>query len=141
MQHKLALIALRKSVASKPCPADEVPCGRFWINGNRLGEMRLVFAEWKPGTRRLLESLYKLCCCLVAKSCRTLCNPVDCSLPASSVHGIFQARMFEWVAISSSRGSSHPRDRTRGVFCLSRTGKRILYHHATWEALYCGSVV
>ena len=41
---------------------------------------------------------------LVAKSCPTLCNPVDCSLPGSSVHGIFQARIPEWVAISSSRG-------------------------------------
>ena len=43
---------------------------------------------------------------LVAKSCLTLCNPVDCSPPGSSVHGISQARILEWVAISSSRGSS-----------------------------------
>ena len=41
-----------------------------------------------------------------------LCNPMDCSLPASSVHGIFQARVLEWVAISFSRGSSWPRGRT-----------------------------
>ena len=40
-----------------------------------------------------------------------LCNPMDCSLPGSSVHGIFQARVLEWVAISFSRGSSQPRDR------------------------------
>ena len=40
------------------------------------------------------------------KSCPTLCNPMDCSLPGSSVHGIFQARVLEWVAISFSRGSS-----------------------------------
>ena len=39
----------------------------------------------------------------VAQSCPTLCNPVDCSLPGSSVHGIFQARILEWVAISFSR--------------------------------------
>ena len=37
-------------------------------------------------------------------SCLTLCNPMDCSLPGSSVHGIFQARVLEWVAISFSRG-------------------------------------
>ena len=43
---------------------------------------------------------------LVAKSCLTLCNLVDCSPPGSSVHGISQARILEWVAISSSRGSS-----------------------------------
>ena len=41
------------------------------------------------------------CCCLVTKSCLTLCEPVDCSLPGSSVHGIFQARILEWVAIPS----------------------------------------
>jgi len=40
-----------------------------------------------------------------------LCNPMDCSLPGSSVHGIFQARVLEWVAITFSRGSSQPRDR------------------------------
>ena len=42
----------------------------------------------------------------VAQSCPTLCDPMDCSLPGSSVHGIFQARVLEWVAISFSRGSS-----------------------------------
>ena len=50
--------------------------------------------------------------CEVAPSCPTLCNPVDCSLPGSSVHGILQARVLEWVAISFSRGSSWPRDQT-----------------------------
>ena len=49
----------------------------------------------------------------VSQSCLTLCDPVDCSLPGSSVHGIHQARVMEWVAISFSRGSSQPRDRTR----------------------------
>ena len=50
--------------------------------------------------------------CEVAQSCPTLCNPMDCCLPGFSVHGIFQARVLEWVAISFSRGSSRPRDRT-----------------------------
>ena len=49
---------------------------------------------------------------LVTKSCLTLCDLKDCSLPGSSLHWIFQARMLEWVAISFSRGSSQPRDRT-----------------------------
>ena len=48
----------------------------------------------------------------VAQSCPTLCNPIDCSLPGSSVHEILQARILEWVAISFSRGSSWPRDQT-----------------------------
>ena len=49
----------------------------------------------------------------VAQSCLTLCDPMDCSsLPGSSAHGIFQAIVLEWIAISFSRGSSQPRDRT-----------------------------
>ena len=53
-----------------------------------------------------------VCLCEVAQSCPTLCDPVDCSPPGSSVHGILQARILGWVAISFSRGSSQPRDRT-----------------------------
>ena len=49
----------------------------------------------------------------VAQSCPTLCDPVDCSPPISSVHGILQARILECVAISFSRGSSRPRDQTQ----------------------------
>ena len=47
---------------------------------------------------------------LVAQSCLILCNPMDCNLPGSSVHGILQARILEWVMIPFSRGSSQPRD-------------------------------
>ena len=47
---------------------------------------------------------------LVTQSCLTLCDPMDYSLPVSSVHGILQARILEWIAISSPRGSSRPRD-------------------------------
>ena len=69
--------------------------------------------------------------CLVAKSCPTLCNPMDFNPPGSSVHGIFQARILEWVVISSSRESSQPGDQT----CISCTGRQILYHWAiTWKA-------
>ena len=63
----------------------------------------------------------------VAQSCPTLCDPMDCSLPGSSVHGIFQARVLEWVAYPFSRGSSRLRDWTRvsriagGRFCESWT--------------------
>ena len=49
----------------------------------------------------------------VAQSCPTLYDPKDCSLPGSSVHGIFQAIVLEWIAISFSRGSSRPRDQTQ----------------------------
>ena len=56
--------------------------------------------------------------------CPVLCNPLDCSLPGSSVHGILQARMLKWVAISSSRGSPGPRDQTR-VSCSSCIAGRL----------------
>ena len=47
------------------------------------------------------------------QSCPTLCDPMDCSPPGFSVHGILQARILKWVAISFSRGSSQPRDQTQ----------------------------
>ena len=53
----------------------------------------------------------------VTQSCLTLCDPVDCNLPGSSIHGIFQATILEWVAIFFSRGSSQPRDQTQ-VSCI-----------------------
>ena len=61
--------------------------------------------------------------CMLAQSCPTLCNPMDFSPPGSSVHGILQARILEWVAISSSRGSSPPRDQTC-VSYISCTGQK-----------------
>ena len=54
---------------------------------------------------------------VVAQSCPTLCDPMECSLPGSSARGIFQARILEWVSISFSRGSSQPRDWAQ-VFCF-----------------------
>ena len=62
--------------------------------------------------------------------CPTLCDPMDCSLPGSSVHGIFQARILEWVAISFSRGSSQPRDQTQ----VSHNAGRLFTIWATREA-------
>ena len=55
---------------------------------------------------------------LLAQSGPTVCHPMDCSPPGSSVHGILQARILEWVTMPFSRGSSWPRDRTRGS-CLA----------------------
>jgi len=54
----------------------------------------------------------------VAQSCLTLCDPMDCSLPGSSIHGIFQTRILKWVAISFSRESSQLRDQTQ-VSCIA----------------------
>ena len=82
----------------------------------------------------------------VTQSCPTLCDPMDCSLPGSSLHGILQARVLEWGAISFSRGSSRPRDRTR----VSRTpGRRfnlwatralaLVKHPCYYGRFLCGS--
>ena len=64
--------------------------------------------------------------CLATQSCLTLCDPLDCSPPGSSVHGTLQARTLQWVAILSSRGSSQPRDWAQ-VSCLLHC-RQILYY-------------
>ena len=83
--------------------------------------------------------------CVHAKSlqlCPTLCNPMDCSLPwttgygqrtASSVHGILQERILEWVAVSSSRRSSGPRDQIY-VSYISCIDRQVLYHQGHLES-------
>ena len=66
---------------------------------------------------------------LVAQSCPTLCDPMDWGLPGSSFHGVFQARILEWIAIPLSRGLSWPRDRT----WVSRIAGRLFTVWATRE--------
>ena len=78
--------------------------------------------------------------CLCAKLlqlCLILCDRMGCRLPGSSVHGILQARIVEWVAISFSRGSSPPRDWTHVSF-VSCIGRQILYH---WRGTFLCPVV
>ena len=62
----------------------------------------------------------------VAQSCTTLCNPMDCSPSGSSVHGIVQARILEWVAISSSRESSQPMNQTHTSY-VSFIGRQVFF--------------
>ena len=72
-----------------------------------------------------------LCVCvLITQSCLIVCDPMDCSPLGSSVHGILQARILEWVAIPFSRGSSQPRDLTP----VSHIGDRFVTIWATREA-------
>ena len=74
-----------------------------------------------------------MCARLVAKLCLTLCDPMDCSPPGSSVHRILQARRLEWVAMPSSRGSSRPKDPTH-VSYVSYFAGGFFTTSATWEA-------
>ena len=81
------------------------------------------------------------CSCVLGCSMvlRLFHDSMDCSLSGSSDHKIFQARILEWVAISSSRGPSSPRD-GKQVSCVSCIGRRVLYHWATWESLKYNSL-
>ena len=86
-------------------------------------------AQNDPWAKETLEWAYS-CCCLLAQSCPTLCDPMDCSPPGSCVQGISQARILEWVVISFSRGSFWRRDGT-DISCIDRW---IPYSWATSEA-------
>ena len=79
-----------------------------------------------------ISYISSVCVCSVTQSCPTLCDPMDCGPPDSSVHGILQTRIQEQVAISSSRGSSRPRDQTHVsyVSCIGRWVLYQLYHLA-----------
>ena len=89
-------------------------------------------SSWYPGTNMLsggflfsllkfLLFMFTLCMCAKSlQSCLMLCDPLDCSPPGSSVCGILQARILEWVAMPSSQGSSQPRNRTLCLLCLLR---------------------
>ena len=76
---------------------------------------------WNNGTEYLKEYVvriyYGMMYPQLLQSFLTLCHPVDCSLPGSSVHGILQVRILEWVAMPSSKGSSQPKYQTH-IFCI-----------------------
>ena len=106
-----------------PCPPPgDLPDPRI---GPAFPALARVFTAETPGKQKSLNpppapwtnsTSFSLCVCAKSlQSCLNLCDPMDCSPPGSSVHGILQARILEWVAISSSRGSSWPRDQT----CIS----------------------
>ena len=96
----------------------------------------ILFFKWEQGNDHHDKLVFfNLLCleflgyvlCSVAQSCPTLYGPMDCSPPGSSVQGISQARILEWVAISFCRGSSRPRDWTHST-CVSCIGRQILNH-------------
>ena len=105
----------------------------LWAENNTEISDDLVFkhvtGNWLIHACNFLKAIFKL---LVTQSCLTLCDPMDCGPPGSSVHGILQARILEWVAIPFFRGTSRPRDRTL-VSCIAG---RFFIVWATWEALY-----
>ena len=94
--------------------------GLFW---------KVYFVQGSKESRCVSLTSFMLACMLAKslQSCLTLCEPMDCSLPGSSVHGILQVRILEWVAMPSSRGSSQPRDQSL-VSYVSCFGRRVLHH-------------
>ena len=103
------------------CCCEELPFIHWWL--------ALIFqnAIWNS------RSPYHVC--IRAQSHSALYDPMDCSLPGSSVHIIFQARVLEWVAIPFSKISSRSRNQTL-ISCISCIDRQILYHWATWEAKF-----
>ena len=125
-------------------PADTSPMTwRKWGNSSQTdfgskGKKKTKWS-WSVVSNSLRTDL-----CSAAQSCLTLCNPMDCNPPGSSVRGIFQARILEWVSISSSRGSAQPRKQTcvscvscmaRGLFTSAPPGK------PPWEQIQVSSKV
>ena len=114
-QHSWVLLECRDTPTSpSQNPSSEVPIGNVFL-GDESCDLKTESRcrKW-PLTPNYIN------CSLVAQSCPTLCNPMDCRTLGSSIHGISQARILEWVAISFLRGSSQPRDRT----CVSNIAVR-----------------
>ena len=90
-----------------------------WLRFRSIWGDFLSTHAWALSSRFWFSWLCTLLCC--AQLCSTFCNPLDCNPPGSSVHGISQASILEWLVISSSKGSSWPRNRTcvSYVFCIA----------------------
>ena len=84
-------------------------------------------AHSSKNQRFLRTAIHSCMCAKLLQSYLTLCDPIDCSPPGSSVDGIHQARIIEWVVMPPSRGSFRPRDRT-SVSYVSCTDRQVLYH-------------
>ena len=97
---------------------------RSWSAAEALESISTWYSQGEDGLEMKREPILSEECarvCLVTQSCPTLCNPVDCSPPGSSVHGVSQTRVLEWIVISFSRESSQPRDWTyvSSVSCIA----------------------
>ena len=127
-----------QNISSEASPRNQTPCTHSWNLGEQtmaIDSGNIIWYEqwvcrstlerkavcvgwvWEEGKKSLSENTQASLAhgeseMLAAQSCPTLCNPMDCSLPGSSVHGMLQVRILEWVAMPFSKGSSWPRDRT-----------------------------
>ena len=127
--------ATGSSQSRRPQPSRVFSGAAFLVCSHHPVRIRRFRASADPfsGTQGGLNlpSCMHCCCRAVVHSHPTLCAPVDCSPPGSSVHGISQARILEWVAISYSRASSQPVDQTH----IPRIGRWILNHEPPGKPL------
>ena len=130
----LLLLALRH--VGSQLPTRDQTCIRFigrwslnhWTTREVPVCLELSSGDSNTPSRKRTTVQNAVCMCVKSlQSCLTLCNPMDCSLPGPSVHESLQARILEWVAVPSSRESSHPRDLTcvSSICCI---GRLVLYH-------------
>ena len=114
------------------------PCGNHCSKSKTTLIFPYFWYSLRPSTGKMIQfwvkieqmnfTLFLLFCSAKLLQVRpALCDLVDCNPPGSSVHGILQARILEWVLIPSSTGASQPRDQTQ-VSYVSCTGRQVLYH-------------
>ena len=130
-----SLWQLKHTEASCTDPSETMGCNAshelLWLcfaMGHRGGDTELEGRQWIQRLK-LEKGRYEN---EVTQSCPTLCDPIDCSLPGSLAHGIFQARVLECVAISFSKGSSWPRDQTQ-VSHVAGRHFTYLSHQRSWK--------
>ena len=121
-------MATHSSVLAWRIPGTEEPGGLPSMGPHRVrhewSDLAVAAAALYMYFPNYLTLCYAVMCVLVARLCPALCDPLNCSPPGSSVHGIVQARILERAAVSFSGGSSRPRDRTQ-VSCI---GRQVLSH-------------
>ena len=134
-------MATHSSISAWEIPRTEDP-GRYspwghkrvrhdWMTEQQQYMVTIIFFLW----RGLLTTFKYYCLLFSHLVLSDSCDPRDCSLPGSSVRGIFQARTLEWVAVPFSRGPSQPRDQIC-LSCVSCIARWVLYHWATREATF-----
>ena len=140
---------LKWSEVAQLCPTlfDPMDCS---LPGSSVrGIFQAIVLEWivisfstgssQPRDQNWVSSIvdrrFTIWAMLVTQSCPTLCDLMDCSPPGSSLHEIFQARILEWVAISFSRGSSQPRDRTQVTCTVGRFFTEWATREAQWNII------
>ena len=121
----------RAFITIQGCSVRENTSGITWPLPVGSSSSTTGFKNKWDGSDRRTNSVWFQCLCVHAQACPTLCDPTDWSPPGSSVHGIFQARLLEWVAIYYSRDLPDPGIKPESLVLA----RRFFYHWATREAL------